>query len=848
MTQDRPFDTSVPELLAPAGDREALLAALSAGADAVYLGAAAFNARRNAENFSAEGLAEACTLAHLAHRRVYLTLNTMIKPTEMQAALRLAHEAWELGVDALIVSDLGLIARLSRELPTCRLHASTQMNLHSTEALRAAATLGLSRVTLARELSLEELATIAAAGAACGVEVEVFAHGALCVCSSGQCLFSSMVGGRSANRGMCAQPCRLPYQLIDVSTGQVVPSPGEHLLSTADLATVDILPKLTASGIASLKIEGRMKSAVYVATVVQRYREALDRAASGAAGAASDAPSGAQRAGYSESAATPGGDLDEVFSRGFTTAYLTGERGNAMMSYRRPNNRGVLVGRVTAIRDGLVQIQTNRPLSRGDVLEIRTGRGQAIVELDEFESEASSVRLRVPAPVGRGDRVFRVRNAQLLNRTAEVAGKAAFAGNRGLVRLKARVRLRLGQPLELGFATVEQGLATVEQGAGATVEQGLATVEQGAGASVCVTGPIVEKARSRPMSEADVREHIGRVGGTPFSIVSWDVALDEGVGLGFSVLHALRAEALDMLSEELLRPWHKRTDSAGGTRSASTDAAALAPAHKGAPRIGALVSTESAAKVALEAGAAYVYLNALDERPDAKRAAGGTLSKVDACFLPAISHDRDLTGIKPSTALIANNLAQIALAQKGEVPFEAGPALGICNRDALDLLARMGATQAWLSPELSHSDIARLSPTASLSLALVIVGQQELMVTEHCLLMAQGPCDQRCASCKRRQVAHLLQDRKGYRFPVSTDRFGRGHLYNAVPLDLVPSMPKLVAAGISTLVVDGTLMDNATLKAEVRRAVRALTLAVHKNDSLPKREGCTTGHFYRGVQ
>jgi putative protease len=180
-------------------------------------------------------------------------------------------------------------------------------------------------------------------------------------------------------------------------------------------------------------------------------------------------------------------------------------------------------------------------------------------------------------------------------------------------------------------------------------------------------------------------------------------------------------------------------------------------------------------------------------------------------------------------------------------PLEAGPSLGISNAETLDALARLGFTQAWLSPELSSQDIARIAPTAPLPLALTILGRQEVMVTEHCLLMAQGPCDQRCAVCSRRKAPRLLEDRKGYRLPVRTDEFGRSHLFNAVPLDLVPAMPELVSLGISTCVVDGTLLTTKELKAEVARAAHARDLALKGAGTLPKREGYTTGHFFRGV-
>jgi putative protease len=842
----------LPELLAPAGNHDALLAALAGGADAVYLGVEDFNARRNADNFTLDTLAEACDLAHSADRRIYLTLNTLILPDEMGQALHIAWKAWNAGVDALIVQDLGLLARLTVIMPQFELHASTQMNLHNAAGVRLAAELGASRVTLARELSLEELAVIAREG----VPLEVFAHGALCVCYSGQCLLSSLVGQRSANRGLCAQACRLPYHLIDTSTGRRVKTPGERLLSPADLATIDILPQLLAAGVASLKIEGRMKSAAYVAVVTRAYRDALDAlrtagaadvadvvgAGAGAVGVggALDALDAASADGSAGGATSSRLDaLAETFSRGFTTAYLEGERGNDMMSYAQPNNRGVAVGRVGALENGLVGVDLTKRVVRGDLLEFRTSRGRSVVTLDEFwdatttsspldeSSGKTRIYLRVPEPVSVGDRVFRLRSAELADGAEATFGNTVFQGNNGLVELSAQVIVRLHKELEIRFSTERCGHT----------------------AQATARGPLVEAARTKALTEDEIREHVGRVGGTPFFISAWDIRLDEGAGMGFSALHRLRAEALEALTDTLLDPWRNRTLIAREKPSVQ------APARKGKPRVAALVRDAAGAKAAAQEGAELIYLHSLrfEATDETGPPAVGRLPGNPPIIrmLPAITHDRDSglldAVIRDGYPVAANNLGEIESLRDGGCALEAGPSLGACNGETLDLYARLGLTQAWLSPELSHREILRISPTAAVPLALTISGRQEAMVTEHCLLMAQGPCDQRCAVCTRRKAPRLLEDRKGYRLPVRTDDAGRSHLYNAVPLDLVPSMPELVSLGISTFVVDGTLLTTRELRDETARAVRARDLAIRGAGSLPKREGHTTGHFFRGV-
>lgn len=251
----------VPELLAPAGGPEPFNAALAAGADAIYCGlGSSFNARRGARNFDDESFAAACRAAHLAGTRVYVTMNVAVATREMPRALSLARRAWLLGADALIIQDWGLLSEVRRRWPQIECHVSTQANVHDARATAWCRDLGVSRVTLSRELSVEEIARIAQEG----VELESFGHGALCFCYSGVCMMSSLSGGRSANRGLCAQPCRLPYDLVG-EDGEVISRPGwGRPLCPKDFCTIDDLGRLSEAGLGSLKVEGRMKAPDYV--------------------------------------------------------------------------------------------------------------------------------------------------------------------------------------------------------------------------------------------------------------------------------------------------------------------------------------------------------------------------------------------------------------------------------------------------------------------------------------------------------------------------------------------------------------------------------------------------------
>ncbi|MDR3308293.1 MAG: U32 family peptidase [Coriobacteriales bacterium] len=819
-----PTPHALPELLAPAGDHDALLAALGAGADAVYLGVEQFNARRNAANFTLEGLRDACDLAHLMGKRVYLTLNTAILPSEFSEAVELAAQSYRAGVDALIVQDLGLLTTIARDIPALELHASTQMNIHSTAAVAYVRQLGAKRVTLSRELGLDEIATLAKAG----VELEVFAHGALCFCYSGQCLMSSLIGRRSANRGLCAQPCRLPWNLIDTSTGKRLETNGDYLLSPADLATIDILPQLRATGVTSLKLEGRMKSPHYVSGTTAAYRAALDALDALAPSSPSEPPQ------------TSPHDLAELFSRGFTTAYLEGDRSNTMMSYQRPNNRGVPVGRVAHLTGDLVGIDLSKAIAPGDTLEIWTAHGRCIVTPGTLYASPSDTAaslavaaantrayLHVPQPIGKGDRVFRVRNASLMSEAAAHFDGTQMQSNNGFVPVAATVKLQAGAPLTITFAT-----ATHEATA---------------------TGPLVERARTKALTVDEVCDHVGRVGGTPFSIRSWDIELDNNVGMGFSALHKARAQALDNLRDTVLAPWHARILTPRPARITP------APVPKEAPRIAALVRSLAGAQAAAQAGAQAIYLHTLAFEATAADTPGHPAPRhrptspatAPIPVLPAICHDHEieacLAPVEANRPVLVNNLAQLPLCLERGAHVEAGPSLGIYNLATLEHLAQAGVTRAWLSPELSLASLKQFTPSAPLQLGLTVFGQQELMVSEHCVLMAQGPCDQHCAACARRKAPRLLEDRKGYRFPVRTDDHGRSHIYNAVPLDLIPQLPSLITCGISTFLVDATLLTTKQTAEEVARAVRARDIAQKGSHTLPKREGMTTGHLNRGV-
>ena len=837
------------ELLAPAGNAAALRAAVSAGADAVYLGLESFNARRGADNFTVRTFEEACAYAHLRGVRVYVTMNTAVLPAEVDEALECARQAYRAGADAFIVQDIGLASEISRTLPEARLHISTQMNTHNEAGLRAAARLGASRVTLARELSLEEIAHLSEVAASLGMEVEAFAHGALCVCYSGQCFMSSLIGGRSANRGMCAQACRLPYELRNASLrSKSLPSPGEHLLSPRDLCSIDLLSELVNGGVSSLKIEGRMKSPDYVYSVVSVYRAVLDRVL-----AACDADGvEAERVSATDEEREK---LASAFSRGFTTAYLEGERGNDIMSYQRPNNRGQFVGRVAEVKRGEAKIATETEIVVGDVIEFWTKRGHTALTVTAVATAKGGAAVSVPLDektrsVRAGDRVFRVRSVAAAFSDDELEPRVPLVG---------KATLRIGSPLRIEFALAGAGVCS--DAVDARIAARLERLFDGRAPRGIAEGDAIEPARTRPVAADDVYAHVDRLGSTPFTLVGFDVDLDEGVGIGFSQIHRCRAEALDALEQRML----------AGTSERSLPRIADDRVVYERPRascvVAAWASNPVCARAAKRAGAEVVYVPALNFRRGEAVIAGQLMGRAEQAgfpkhctpALPVVDHgaigrsrehavDVDVWRyVSAGSPVLVENLAGLQRAAEEDALPEVGPHVPVTNKLSLAAVRELGARRVWLSPELTLSQIRELGQDSPVVLGLTVIGSQELMTTEHCLLMSQGPCDQQCSNCPRRKSPHYLKDRKGFEFPVVTDLLGRSHLYNSVRLDIVPAIPDLIAAGVTSFMVDTTLMNGEEAASAVERVVRAVKVAQLDGNTLAKMPDTTSGHLYRGV-
>lgn len=727
------------ELLAPAGTPDALRAAIAAGADAVYVGLGAFNARAANGGFSLVELSSACVLAHAHGARVYVTLNVYVRDDELGDAVALAGRALAAGADALIVADLGLIARIRAALPDAELHLSTQAGAQCAAAVDCAAReLGVERVTCARELSVAELAELCATG----VEIEAFCHGAICICYSGACSYSALMRGRSANRGDCTQPCRLAYELQDGSGAvlaggawergraaeeQAMRPDGDRLLCPRDYLGIRHIAEMLEAGVSAFKIEGRMKSPDYVYNVVRCYREALDAALAGRP--LSDIELDGLEA-----------CLARSFSRGFTSGYLEGGHaatGSDLMSVERAINQGLRAGHVVEPCYEGALVAFDCEVTAGDMLEIRSTPGP------DAPADVPKRWPIVPCP------------------------RDVASGEEVLIPCKRKV----------------------EAGSAVHVVRSASTI-------------LEAEAAVREMREEEVRLAAAESGGVaPGACLEASEAGAGREGIAASEL------GVDCASAEPARFAHARCRRENGAVSE--------------PGAGGACAVEPGTVEPSAGGACKSPHTAVDL---------GEVCRLEDLEGVRVACERVVRGEAP--AVVVRNIGQIPTVRAAGVPWEVGSPLQVWNAETARVLVRLGARRVWLPEELTIKDLASVraqmegpasgdpategpapgelasarmhcagaagassaesvgSPHAVERHSGDIVdiaadGSTPLMITEHCLLTAEGPCSNNCPTCPRRLASQagdrfLVElDRKssGARLTVRVDEKGRTRLY-----------------------------------------------------------------------
>ena len=806
------------ELLAPAGTMENFMAALESGADAIYLGGKVFNARAHAANFGIDELREAVRLAHILDVSVYVTVNILIGDTELKDLEQYIKDLDSIGVDAIIIQDLAVAKIAKRVAPNIHLHGSTQMTAATLDAVRFYESLGFTRVVLARELSLKEIQHICKH---CKAEIEVFVHGALCVCYSGQCLMSSFIGGRSGNRGACAQPCRLPYELLDSKGESVLPKHEAYLLSPKDLNYSEHMNELVAAGVTSFKVEGRMKKVSYVRQVIGTYREILDEAS---------IHENQRKA------------LASGFNRGFSTAYLEDTVGRQMMTVVAPNHQGKPIGE-SYTKKGEVYLSLTEPIEQGSLVKILQSNGSVTYYTVDDEWTCVS------------DTLYKGRPAEgLAVGQLYLASTPKNTKSRGLQEFTRKydmsVYLSVGSNGETNYTEL--------------------TVILDSGLSVTVTNEYVPAIANKvPTSLEKVTEQLGRLGNTLFRLSYVDIP-DGPYMWPASVLNALRRDAVTALETALITHHVESWQALQVTGDVDYDFKAQHElSYDTCPIISARVDEIEGVKAAISGGAQKIVFGGdrLSRTPYAlsiydEVARLCAQSDVICTFAtPRVVKDDEVEAYKhtleaivqahPDSISIHVPQALLWLRELGYTgAIEADTGLNIFNTPTLHFWEQLHISCVNPSQELTLKQITELAKHSHVPIETMIHGYTEMMISEYCAIASfvgtgsKVNCPMPCV-----KESYSLKDRKGEIFPIRTDPYCRMHIMNSHEMDMRAYVPMLLQKGISILRVDGRHMKPSYVKDIVSQYV---SIATGTMEAPPKKidsqsESITRGHYFRGI-
>ena len=806
------------ELLAPAGTMENFMAALESGADAIYLGGKVFNARAHAANFGIDELREAVRLAHILDVSVYVTVNILIGDTELKDLEQYIKDLDSIGVDAIIVQDLAVAEIAKRVAPNIHLHGSTQMTAATLDAVRFYESLGFTRVVLARELSLKEIQHICKH---CKAEIEVFVHGALCVCYSGQCLMSSFIGGRSGNRGACAQPCRLPYELLDSKGESVLPKHEAYLLSPKDLNYSEHMNELVAAGVTSFKVEGRMKKVSYVRQVIGTYREILDKAS---------IQENQRKA------------LASGFNRGFSTAYLEDTVGRQMMTVVAPNHQGKPIGE-SYTKKGEVYLSLTEPIEQGSLVKILQSNGSVTYYTVDDEWTCVS------------DTLYKGRPAEgLAVGQLYLASTPKNTKSRGLQEFTRKydmsVYLSVGSNGETNYTELT-----------AILDSGL---------SVTVTNEYVPAIANKvPTSLEKVTEQLGRLGNTLFRLSYVDIP-DGPYMWPASVLNALRRDAVTALETALITHHVESWQALQVTGDVDYDFKAQHElSYDTCPMISARVDEIEGVKAAIAGGAQKIVFGGdrLSRTPYAlsvydEVARLCAQSDVICTFAtPRVVKDDEVEAYKhtleaivqahPDSISIHVPQALLWLRELGYTgAIEADTGLNIFNTPTLHFWEQLHISCVNPSQELTLKQITELAKHSHVPIETMIHGYTEMMISEYCAIASfvgtgsKVNCPMPCV-----KESYSLKDRKGEIFPIRTDPYCRMHIMNSHEMDMRAYVPMLLQKGISILRIDGRHMKPNYVQDIVSQYV---SIANGTIDAPPKKvdsqgESITRGHYFRGI-
>ncbi len=746
------------ELLSPVGDFECLKAAVQNGANAVYFGANSFSARAFASNFDNDTLEEAINYAKLRGVKTNLTLNTLIKDNELADAIELAKKAYEFGIDAIIVQDLGLAKYLIKNFPNLAIHASTQMSVHNLEGVLELQKLGFSRVVLSRELSLEEIKYICKNS---DVEIECFVHGALCISYSGQCLFSSIVGGRSGNRGKCAQPCRLPYELIEEKNSELpnlsIIDKG-FLLSPRDLCGLELLPELIQSGITCLKIEGRMKTPEYVATVTRIYKKYLDLIENSSTCTNFKIDEKDKK------------DLLQVFNRGgFSSGHLFSNPNKELTYTQKSNNMGIFLGTISNFNSnkGHISFKTASTLHVGDKISVENKRhetslytiSELMINNKNVEKAVNGDKVKIGRMKGNifiGDKIYKISDKLLSTSALESINKETRKTN-----LCCKLTVKRNLPIEI-------------------------QVYDNNGINITLTSDIIPvDAIKSPITEERLISQLVKTNNTPFSFSNIKIDLDAGLYVtSISSVNELRRKALTLYESKLIDTFKRKSNINVSEFDIEKNiqfsvSQSLSPRTKKISLLLNLLNKNFDYSQLKNVNNIYIPFKYFLDKEYCYTIESITKKFKTYIYMPTIirrnynniilQNLKNILNLYHINGFVISNIGNFELLKnyKPDYEFICNYSFNVFNSLTIKELHSNTIT---LSPELNKLDLQNLCNShLSCNLEIIAYGRTPLMNTNYCLLGKTNKCYPSCKHLCNTENKYYLKDRLGLLFRIIPD-------------------------------------------------------------------------------
>ncbi|MEB3059637.1 DUF3656 domain-containing protein [Parvimonas micra] len=779
------------ELLSPAGSMESLKAGIQNGADAIYLGGSSFGARASATNFDNDELIEAVKYAKLRNVNIFVTVNTSIKETEVEELISYTDFLYKIGVDAIILSDIGVAEVLRKRYPNMELHASTQISAHSLNDVLELKKVGFNRVVLARELSIEEIKEI------CDnvdIDIEVFIHGAICISYSGQCLMSSMLGDRSGNRGRCAQPCRQSYKLINKTTGKIIDVNGNYLLSPKDLCSIENIEKILDTGVKSLKIEGRMKRPEYVAVVTSRYRKTIDNYINNK---------------ITDDKKALKEDLEAIFNRKFTSGYLMSKNGSDIINLDKPNNVGVKVGEVLSFnsKKNKLKIKLSGKLSKGDGINLGGGSIGRIIkngEIFDFGVAGEIIEIDFVKNIKSNTPVYKTSDKLLVDN----ANKSFIEGiENKKINLKCEIFIKVGEKAKFILENIE-----------------------------VYSDEKIEKANDKEAKIDKIIEKLCKTGGTPYKFVFDNIFVDKDVFVPVSVLNNLRRKAIEKYEEYKLDFSSKRIIYSYKNFSYLKDKKVFngkitLKVHKNS-QLDKILENPDISEYIREIYTEDFTL--LEEYYNKFKTIG--INLVYSAL--GVIRNEEYSILEKYLSKINNeifNKVQISTwgsknffkSKFGAKKFNIDTYFNIYNSYSLRFFEKyFDAEDITISQEINKFEIKSLlnkSKEKNANVDMIIYGHTRAMLTEYCAMgVLTKDChkDRRCAECARSD--YILKDMENREFRLFQDIFCRTEIRNHITLDLRENINEIFELGVDRVRLDFTYEDSDMVYRILKECVEYL--------------------------